>query len=99
MSATAVPIPPTPRSTLVKLWGGVALALIGGGALAWYGTSSASRNGTCGEGAFVDSGDGVSDVQTLPSGLRFQTVKAGSGSKPGAPAKSSSSAKKKAAKS
>lgn len=83
MSATAVPIPPTPRSTLSKLWGGVALALLAGGAFAWWSTSSAARNGTCGDGAFVDAKDGATEVQTLPSGLRFQTVKAGSGSKPG----------------
>jgi FKBP-type peptidyl-prolyl cis-trans isomerase FkpA len=82
MSVTAVPIPPTPSATKVKLFGGIALALVLGGGLAWYGTGSAARNGACGPDAFLDSGNGVSDPETFPSGLRFQTVKAGSGSKP-----------------
>ena len=82
MSVTAVPIPPTPGSTLSKIWIGVGVAALLGGGLAWYGTGSAARNGACGADAFVEAKDGASEVETLPSGLRFQTVKAGNGSKP-----------------
>lgn len=82
MSVTAVPIPPTSGSTLSKIWIGVGAALLLGGGLAWYGTGSAARNGACGNDAFVEAKDGASEPETLASGLRFQTVKAGNGSKP-----------------
>ena len=80
MSATAVPIPPTPGSTLAKIWGGVALAVLIGGGLAWWSTADAVQNGSCGPGAFDDA---APSPELLPSGLRIQTVKAGSGKSPG----------------
>jgi FKBP-type peptidyl-prolyl cis-trans isomerase FkpA len=72
MSVTAVPIPPAAKGTLVKLWGGVALAVVAAGALAVVGTPS-----TCGS-AF---GKGIKPISTK-SGLRYQVVKAGKGVSP-----------------
>lgn len=80
MSVTTVPILPIEKGSLLKLWGGVALATLVAGGLAWYGTASAA-GGSCGDKAFLDEGKGVSAVETTSTGLRFQTVKAGKGPK------------------
>lgn len=66
MSVTAVPIPPAPKASLVKLWGGLALAVAVAGGVAWAGTGGSS--GGC-------------DTVTA-SGLGISTVKAGTGNKP-----------------
>lgn len=68
MSVTAVPIPPTDKSTLIKLWGGLALAVAIAGGVAWAGTARSSGAGGCA-------------TQTA-SGLGYSVVKAGSGAKP-----------------
>lgn len=66
MSVTAVPIPPAEKGSLLKLWGGLALAVAIAGGVAWAGTGGAS--GDC-------------DITTA-SGLGFSTVKQGKGAKP-----------------
>ncbi|MFM2410798.1 MAG: hypothetical protein RL481_1626 [Pseudomonadota bacterium] len=77
MSVTAVPILPIEKGSLLKLWGGVALAVLVAGGLAWAGTTS----GSCGDKAFLDVTGDVKDVETTSSGLKIQTVKAGKGAK------------------
>jgi hypothetical protein len=81
MSATTVPILPIEKGALVKLWGGVALAVVLAGGLAWWGTSQFS-GGDCGDKAFLEAGGDVSEAKTSASGLTFQTVKAGKGTGP-----------------
>jgi FKBP-type peptidyl-prolyl cis-trans isomerase FkpA len=45
MSATTVPILPVEKGTLVKLWGGIALAVLAAGGMAWAGTKPATAGG------------------------------------------------------
>lgn len=78
MSATTVPILPIQKGALVKLWGGVAIAVVLAGGLAWWGTSQFS-GGDCGEKAFLDAAGDVSEPKTSASGLVFQTVRSGKG--------------------
>lgn len=69
MSNSTVPIPPTSRSTLGALWGGLALAVVVAGGVAWAGTShSGGTSGGC--------------TTTTSSGLGFSIVKPGDGPKP-----------------
>lgn len=81
MSVTTVPIQPVEKGALTKLWAGVALAVLIAGGAAWWGTESAT-NGACSAKAFAPVGNGVSDVEKTKSGLRFQTIKPGTGAKP-----------------
>jgi FKBP-type peptidyl-prolyl cis-trans isomerase FkpA len=67
MSVTAVPIPPAEKGSLLKLWGGLALAVAIAGGVAWAGTGGGS-SGAC--------------DMTTASGLGFSTVKQGKGPKP-----------------
>jgi FKBP-type peptidyl-prolyl cis-trans isomerase FkpA len=81
MSITAVPIQPIEKGSLLKLWGGVGLAVLIAGGLAYAGTMGAAGGG-CGAKAFLDEGKGISEPILTATGLRFQTVKAGKGAKP-----------------
>ena len=81
MSVTTVPILPIEKGSLLKLWGGVALAALLAAGLAYAGTDGAAGGG-CGSKAFLDEGKGVQEAIKTESGLRFQTVKAGKGAKP-----------------
>lgn len=78
MSVTTVPIQPTPRSSLVTLWGGVALAVLVAGGAAWWSTASAVGTG-CSAVAFAKDAGAVA---TTGTGLTVQTLKAGNGTKP-----------------
>ncbi len=81
MSITTVPIRPIEKGSLIKLWGGVALAVIAAGALAWYGTGGGGSS-DCGDDAFLEAKGAIGEPITTASGLQIQTVKAGSGAKP-----------------
>jgi FKBP-type peptidyl-prolyl cis-trans isomerase FkpA len=72
VSVTAVPIAPVAKGSLAKLWGGIALAVVAAGALAYAGTPN-----VCGS-AF---GKGAKPI-TTKSGLRYQVVKPGTGVSP-----------------
>jgi FKBP-type peptidyl-prolyl cis-trans isomerase FkpA len=67
MSVTTVPIPPVEKGSLVKLWGGLALAVAIAGGVAWAGTGGTSSGGC---------------KTVTASGLGISTVKAGKGAKP-----------------
>lgn len=77
---TAVPIAPTKRSWLVWLAVGVAFAAILGVGAAWSGTAKPVE-----AAAFCKASDfkGAGAVQRLPSGVAVQTVKPGTGARPG----------------
>ncbi len=68
MSVTAVPIPPTDKGSLVKLWGGLALAVAIAGGAAWAGTSGGGAAGGC--------------TNATSTGLGYSVVKPGEGPKP-----------------
>ena len=68
MSVTTVPIPPLEKGSLIKLWGGLALAVAVAGGVAWAGTRGSS--GGC--------------TKVTASGLGFSQIKVGSGPKPAA---------------
>ncbi len=67
MSVTAVPIPPVEKGSLIKLWGGLALAVAIAGGVAWAGTGGGSSGGC---------------KTVTATGLGMSTVKAGKGAKP-----------------
>lgn len=81
MSATTVPIPPVEKGSLVKLWAGVALAVIVAAGGAWFGTAKAVEGG-CGPNAFAATSGGALAPDTTASGLKIQTVKPGTGASP-----------------
>jgi FKBP-type peptidyl-prolyl cis-trans isomerase FkpA len=69
MSVTAVPIPPVEKGSLLKLWGGLALAVAIAGGVAWAGTGGGgAASGGC--------------KTVTASGLGISTVKPGKGAKP-----------------
>lgn len=67
MSVTAVPIPPVEKGSLVKLWGGLALAVAIAGGVAWAGTGGGASGGC---------------KTVTATGLGISTVKEGKGAKP-----------------
>jgi len=81
MSATAVPIPPTSRSALAKYWIGIAVIVIAGIALAYWGTGDV-REKYAGNDDFLAEVDTIDGVSKAESGLRFQTIRAGEGKSP-----------------
>ncbi len=68
MSVTAVPIPPVEKGSLIKLWGGLALAVAIAGGVAWAGTGGGGASGGC--------------KTVTATGLGISTVKEGKGAKP-----------------
>jgi FKBP-type peptidyl-prolyl cis-trans isomerase FkpA len=81
MSVTAVPIKPTPKSTLITLFAGVSLAVVLAGGLAWMGTAKAVAGG-CGANAFLPVKGATTAPVTSETGLGFQVVKPGEGASP-----------------
>ena len=73
---TAVPLRPIAKGSLTRLWLGVGAACLAAGALAYAGTSKVSANACS-----VRDFKGAKPV-TTPSGLMFQTMKAGKGPSP-----------------
>ena len=80
MSITAVPLQPAPKGALGKLWLGLGACAVLAAGLAYAGTRG-QAGGSCGTGAFLSAGGDVTAPITTASGLRFQTVKPGSGPK------------------
>lgn len=70
MSNSAIPIQPVEKGTMFKLWGGVALAVLIAGGIAWAGTGggAGSAPGGC--------------TTTTASGLGWTAVKPGTGAMP-----------------
>ncbi|SIN62422.1 Domain amino terminal to FKBP-type peptidyl-prolyl isomerase [Parasphingorhabdus marina DSM 22363] len=81
MSVTTVPIRPIEKGTLTKMWIGIALVVLIGAALAWFGTREAVENGATDEQFLAMNAD-KDGVETTTSGLQIQTIKAGEGPNP-----------------
>jgi FKBP-type peptidyl-prolyl cis-trans isomerase len=81
MSITTVPIQPIKKGSLTKYWVGIAILLIAAAALAWFGTADVRSKYQTND-AFLSSNGNAAGVETTPSGLQFQTVKAGAGKSP-----------------
>lgn len=81
MSATTVPIPPTSRSALAKYWIGIIAIVLGGIALAYWGTADV-REKYAGNEDFLAEIDARDGVEVTGTGLRFKTVRAGEGKSP-----------------
>lgn len=81
MSATSVPIRPIAKSTLVKLWVGLALLVVAAAALAYAGTRSINENYQS-NASFLNDNGKIDGVETTDSGLQIQTIKAGEGPSP-----------------
>lgn len=81
MSATSVPIRPIAKSTLVKLWTGLALLALSAAALAYIGTKTISATYQTNASFLADNGKN-DDIETMESGLQIQTIKAGEGPSP-----------------
>jgi FKBP-type peptidyl-prolyl cis-trans isomerase FkpA len=81
MSVTRVPIQPIKKGSMLKLWGGIALAVAAAGGLAWAGTSSTiAQKGTSDQ--FLSWNKGQAGVVTTASGLQYKVMKKGDGAKP-----------------
>lgn len=78
---TAVPIAPVKRSWLVWLVGAIAVAALGGIALAWTGTAkTVAESGSADQ--FLSWHKGRPGVVTTASGLQYQVLKKGEGATP-----------------
>lgn len=72
MSVTTVPIPPTGKSTLLKLWGGLAIAVVVAGGVAWAGTAG-NRAGSGGCTTVTSSGLGITTLKVGTGPMPTQT--------------------------
>ncbi|MFM9853770.1 MAG: FKBP-type peptidyl-prolyl cis-trans isomerase [Sphingomonadaceae bacterium] len=81
MSVTAVPLQPTPKGTLTKLFVGVGLAVLAAGGLAWVGTANAV-GAQCGANAFAAVKGKTLAPVTTATGLMYQIITPGSGPTP-----------------
>lgn len=81
MSTTAVPIPPIPRSSLVKFWVGMGLIVAAALGLAWWGTAGVRMKYQAAE-EFLAEAAGEDGVNASKSGLLFKVVRPGEGPSP-----------------
>ena len=79
---TAVPLRPIPRRSLVLLWVGIGLLAVVGAGVAWCGTSKQVAMAQP-PADFMAANGKKAGVITTPSGLQYQILKEGTGSKPG----------------
>ncbi len=79
MSATTVPIPPVNRGSLWALWGGLGALALAAGGLAWWSTRGYAPPSDCGSKAWDAK---AASPRVIGHGVLFQTVKAGTGTKP-----------------
>lgn len=81
MSNTTVPIQPIAKGSMLKLWGGLGVLALGAVGLAWMGTGKVAAGG-CSSADMTPVKGAVKAHQRTASGLFFQTIKAGEGTKP-----------------
>lgn len=81
MSVTAVPIQPIKKGSVAKYWTGVAVVLLAGASLAWWGTGDVRAKYATDDQFFADNAS-VSGVVTSKSGLQMQTIRGGEGKPP-----------------
>ena len=81
MSVTAVPIQPIKKGSVAKYWTGVAVVLLAGAGLAWWGTGDV-RSKYASEDQFLADNAATNGVVTSKSGLQMQTLRGGEGKSP-----------------
>ena len=81
MSVTSVPIQPIKKGSIAKFWVGMAVVVLTGAALAWWGTASI-RTDHATDDQFFANNAGTDGVVTSKTGLQMQTVKGGEGKSP-----------------
>jgi FKBP-type peptidyl-prolyl cis-trans isomerase FkpA len=81
MSVTAVPIQPIKKGSVAKYWTGVAVVLLAGAGLAWWGTGDV-RSKYASEDQFLADNAEINGVVTSKSGLQMQTLRGGEGKPP-----------------
>jgi FKBP-type peptidyl-prolyl cis-trans isomerase FkpA len=81
MSVTTVPIQPIKKGSVAKYWTGIALVLLAGAGLAWWGTGDVRSKYASDDQFFADNA-GVNGVVTSKSGLQMQTIRGGEGKSP-----------------
>jgi FKBP-type peptidyl-prolyl cis-trans isomerase FkpA len=81
MSVTAVPIQPIKKGSVAKYWTGVAVVLLAGTGLAWWGTGDV-RSKFASEDQFLADNAETNGVVTSKSGLQMQTIRGGEGKPP-----------------
>lgn len=81
MSVTTVPIPPAKKSTLLKYWIGIALLVIAGSALAFFGTNPI-RSTFSSDAEFLANNANNKGVIKTPTGMQYQVLTPGKGPSP-----------------
>jgi FKBP-type peptidyl-prolyl cis-trans isomerase FkpA len=81
MSVTTVPIQPIKKGSIAKYWIGIAIVLLAGAALAWWGTGSIRSEYATDVQFLADNGK-EEGVTTTKSGLQIRTIKGGEGKPP-----------------
>jgi FKBP-type peptidyl-prolyl cis-trans isomerase FkpA len=77
VSNSAVPIHPIKKGSLVRLWVGLGVLVLGSGAFAYWGTM-----GPVASGCSKSNLSGKGKIEALPSGVLIQTLVAGKGASP-----------------
>ena len=80
MSATAVPLHPIRKRSVLKLWIALGALSLGAGALAWVGTSQQVIKDPA---AFLAANGAEEGIVTTASGLQYKVIQPGSGARPG----------------
>lgn len=80
MSATAVPLRPIKKGSVLKLWLGIGLLSAGAAALAWVGTEGQALKDPA---AYLAANAEEEGVVTTASGLQYKVLQPGTGARPG----------------
>ncbi|MCC6478385.1 FKBP-type peptidyl-prolyl cis-trans isomerase [Sphingorhabdus sp.] len=81
MSVTTVPIQPIKKGSIPKFWAGIAVVVLAGAGLAWWGTSDIRKEYQTGE-QFLSANADEEGVTVTKSGLQIQTIRGGEGKPP-----------------
>lgn len=81
MSVTTVPIQPIKKGSIPKFWAGIALVVLAGAGLAWWGTGDI-RSKYATDAQYLADNAGEEGVTVTKSGLQIQTIRSGEGKPP-----------------
>lgn len=81
MSVTTVPIQPIKKGSIPKFWAGIAIVVLAGAGLAWWGTNDIRGEYASDAQYLADNAD-EEGVTVTKSGLQIQTIRGGEGKPP-----------------